>query len=205
MKIVLGGIRIPSRRQRGVVVVFLHFRQGDGGHRGGRRARGAADGREPRAGPDGGHGQTARQASEKAVRGVEEPSAHPRVVRQLTHEDEQGDHGEIVGPEDGGEILRHQVQRRIPGHQERKPQQSHEGHDEAHGDLQEHERNQGDEPADAGFGGRHGWSPFRKSRSASTRSTSASRADPRAMQPTKGHVATPSVGDTSPLSISSAA
>jgi len=87
---------------------------------------------------------------------MEEPSAHPRVVRQLPHEDEQGDHGKVVGPEDGGEILRHQVQRRIPGHQEGEPHQAHEGHDKADGNLQKHERDKGEEPVDAGFGGRHG-------------------------------------------------
>ena len=59
-----------------------------------------------------------------------------------------------------------------------KPAKAHQGHDEAHGHLQEHEGDQDDKPVDARFRGRHGASPFLTCRRASRKSTSAEHAAP---------------------------
>ena len=91
---------------------------------------------KPGAGADGGHGKPPAQMPQKLVGRVEEPAADPRVVGDLSHEDEQRDDRQVVGPEDGEEILGHELQRRVPGDEEGKARKAHEGHDEAHGDLQ---------------------------------------------------------------------
>ena len=100
------------------------------------------------------------QVPQKLVGRVEESPADPRVVGNLTHEDKQGDDGQVVGAEHGETVLGHELQRRVPGDEEGKAEKAHEGHDEAHGDLQEHEGDQDDKPVNPGFRGSHGLNPL---------------------------------------------
>jgi len=138
-----------------VVVVFLHFRQGHGGHRRCCGAGGAADGGEPGAGPDGGDGQAAGKMPQKLVGRVEKTAAHAGMVGHLTHEDEQRNDGQVVGAEHREKIAGNQVQGSIPGNEQAEAGKTHKGHDEAHRDLEEHESHEDDEAQEAHRGRRH--------------------------------------------------
>jgi hypothetical protein len=170
-----------ARRQGGIVVVLLHLRQGDRRHRGRRRAGRAADGGEAGAGPDGGDGHAARQVPEELVGGVEEPAADPRMVGDLSHQDEQGDHRQVVGAEGGEEIAREKAQGGIPGGEQGEADEADDRHDEPHGDPDEHQQDQEGEADQAGGDGRHAFTARMRERRDSASRSRASSPLPRAI------------------------
>ena len=64
------------------------------------------------------------QVTQKLVGRVEEPAADPRVMGDLSHENEQGDDRQVVGTEGGEEIPCEQVQGGVPGGQKGRSRES---------------------------------------------------------------------------------
>lgn len=169
------------RRQGGIIPVFFHFGQGDGGHRGRCGGGRTADRGKSRAGPDRGDGESPRKVPQKLVGRVEKPTAEPRVVGYLPHKNEQGDDRQVIGTKDGEEVPCEQVQGSVPGDQEAEAEEADDGHDESHRDPDEHQDDENHEPQQAGRDGRHDFAVLTADRRHSERRTRQSSPLPAAI------------------------
>ena len=168
------------RGQRGIVPVFFHLRQCDGGHRCRRGAGRAADRRKPGAGSDRGDSQPPGEMSEKLVGRTEETAADPRMVGNLSHQNEQRDDRQVVGTEHRKEIPCDQVQGGTPGSQKAESKETDEGHDETYGNPGKHQNDEEGEADQACRDGRHRFTVRPAARMPSDKRTSTSSALPAA-------------------------
>ena len=98
----------------------------------------------------------------------------------LPHEHEERNHGQVVGAENGEDVLGHEAQGRIPGDDRTKSDEPDEGHEKADRHPAEKQDDQCQKPDDADGCWTHSISAPLNCRKNSMKRTTQSRAHPTA-------------------------
>src|SRR4030042_403126 len=87
--------------------------------------------------------------SEPGKGGIVELATESGVKKDLSHEHEQGNNGQVIGTEYRIKILDNDIERRCGCNQITKAQKTHEGHAEGHRKVQKQEGDEEDNADDA--------------------------------------------------------